>query len=218
MPIIAFDSAPERSLCARAGIARELGATTQPRRALPRSLRGRCGGEVKGGADAVLDKRAGQLPGDRVGGLPAGAAGGMITSGASCPSARTVSTMTGSNSGPLRWNPPMTACSVLIPVRRWALRQMLMIPACPHPVGTVSARDDAADQHLPVAFAKVSEPATSAPGGPSRPARGGWPVPRRGAAGPWCCRRPSAPPARRRARAGAPHPSTPDPPAMLRRA
>jgi len=46
------------------------------RAVLPRSLRGGCAGEVEGGADAVLDERAGQAAGDRVGGLPAGAVGG----------------------------------------------------------------------------------------------------------------------------------------------
>jgi hypothetical protein len=45
---------------------------------------------------------------------------GTITSGASCSSALTVSPMMGSNSGPVRWNPPMTACSFPPPVRRWA--------------------------------------------------------------------------------------------------
>jgi len=39
--------------------------------------------------------------------------------------------MVGSNSGPVRWNPPMTACSLPTPVRRWAYRQMLITPACP---------------------------------------------------------------------------------------
>ena len=39
-------------------------------------LTGGRGGEVEGGADAVLDERAGQAAGDRVGGLPAGAVGG----------------------------------------------------------------------------------------------------------------------------------------------
>ena len=34
------------------------------------------GGEVEGGADAVLDERAGQVAGDGVGGLPAGAVSG----------------------------------------------------------------------------------------------------------------------------------------------
>jgi len=60
-------SALSRLLCAsryaRAGIARELGATPQPGPAMPWSLRGRCGGEVEGGADAVLDECAGQVAG-----------------------------------------------------------------------------------------------------------------------------------------------------------
>ena len=39
-------------------------------------LRDRYGAEVEGGAYAVLDERAGQVPRDRVGGFPAGAVGG----------------------------------------------------------------------------------------------------------------------------------------------
>jgi hypothetical protein len=34
-----------------------------------------CGSQIEGGADAVLDERAGQVAGDRMGGLPAGAVG-----------------------------------------------------------------------------------------------------------------------------------------------
>ena len=52
------------------------GATPAARAVLPRSLRGGRGGEVEGGADAVLDEGAGQAAGDRVGGLPAGAVSG----------------------------------------------------------------------------------------------------------------------------------------------
>ena len=44
----------------------------EPLLVLPSSLGGRCGGEVEGGADAVLDEGAGQAAGDRVGGRQAG--------------------------------------------------------------------------------------------------------------------------------------------------
>ena len=53
---------------------------------------------MEGRADAVLDERARQAAGDRVGGLLPVQWAGTITSGASCSSARTVLAMTGSNS------------------------------------------------------------------------------------------------------------------------
>ena len=78
------------------------------------------GGEMQAGADALLEERAGQAARDRMVAFQPVQGAGTITSGASCSSALTVSPMTGSNSGPARWNPPMTACSFAVPVSRWA--------------------------------------------------------------------------------------------------
>ena len=94
VPIIAFDSALERPLWAQGGVdmpRRNVGSTG---RVWPRSMPGRWGGEVEGGADAVFGERAGQVPDGRVRGLPAGAVSRNDHLGPEPSGARTVSAMT----------------------------------------------------------------------------------------------------------------------------
>ena len=63
-------------------------------RVWPRSMRGRWGGEVEDGADAVRNERAGQVPDGPVRGLPAGAVSRDDHLGRQPSGARTVSAMT----------------------------------------------------------------------------------------------------------------------------
>lgn len=76
------------------------------------------GSHLEGGADAVLDEGIGERGGEGVAGVATDAVGGHHYLRGKADSVSTVGRITEAYMGPLRWNPPTTACTWSIPVSR----------------------------------------------------------------------------------------------------